>query len=160
MLRGVRDLLSFKPFPALDELGALGRTQLHVMSRMATAFICRGEDLRFLNWASLFTWPLPGVGPGPSTTEALCIVSNSGKTNKSGRRTTTGCMANKNALLCPIGALGASFVFRLQVMKEEHPSFTDYPRLFKTALIRATSQPHLTKGEGSSNRPRTRRRCG
>jgi hypothetical protein len=143
MLRGMRDLYSFAEDTALSELTALARIQLIATLRTSIAIVCRGEELRYANLGSLFTWQLRGVGPGPFT-EALCMVANCGKTNKSGRRTTTGCIPNMNALLCAVAAIGMSFVYRFQCAKEPHPRFTDYKQLFAIAFIRATAQPYLS----------------
>lgn len=70
----------------------------------------RGDNVRKLELADLFSLRLENEGPNGAT--AVVLLLNHGKTNQTGRTKYAAFLRNKEVDLCPVGALAAYFFAR------------------------------------------------
>ena len=135
MLRGLRFLYSWATDDDFSHVG-LARLTFKAEFRHSIATCARGEDLRYDMLASMFTVLLPKLGHLGTT--ALCFITNGGKNNRSGKKTTTGMIPHNNPLLCAVAAIGLLLIFRWQIQREPHPVFIDYTTLFRVYLYKSS----------------------
>jgi len=83
--------------------------------------LLRGENVRDLELADMFSQPLDKEGFQPCT--AMVLLIQHGKTNTYGKLQHCGFMRNKNVHLCPIGAVAFYLFERFHVTLEPFPSF-------------------------------------
>ena len=98
----------------------------------------RNEDLRDCELAFIFTEHFRTIGATGRT--ALMFVGRKGKTNRSGRIRTHGCLAHKNPLLCPVACIAFMMINRWS-LGEQPPDFTDHTTLCGHYLFRSPTSP-------------------
>ena len=131
---GMRMLYGFSP-QHLPQMTDFQRISFLALLRHSTATMARGEDLRYCHLAAMFLTQLDTVGRDGTT--CLAFVSNAGNMNKCNHKTITGMAPHRNALLCPVAALGNLFLFRWQIQHEDHPIFTQHETVYGNPLFPA-----------------------
>ena len=125
----------------LSQDGALSMSALYCMqtrAEMRSEFqeAVRSDDTRAIQYGYMFTKEVKRVGPRGN--EAMCSLSNSGKTNKSGRVEYTGSFPNVNPLVCNIACRGMAIAFRHSVHGEAFPDLLKKKAfMFETVLRKA-----------------------
>lgn len=89
---------------------------------MGHATFLRGGSKRNCQFPDFFTMEIPDEGPQKCT--AVVIIQDQGKTNQFGKILYSAFFRNKNALTCPVGALGFLLLSRFHLSNEQFPDFT------------------------------------
>ncbi len=91
-----------------------------LMFLLAHFSVCRGENVRALQLADMFTLELEEEGYSFCFTVAL--VMGQGKRNQYGRKEVGSFIRNKNVMICPMGALAIYFFVRFEIENYPFPS--------------------------------------
>ncbi|POM81218.1 Hypothetical protein PHPALM_844 [Phytophthora palmivora] len=100
--------------------------------------LLRGENIRDLELADMFSQKLDGEGFQPST--ALVLLIQHGKTNTYGKLQHVGFMRNKNVHVCPIGAIAFYLFERFHVDLEPFPSFRQSQDWYDIKFLRGRNR--------------------
>lgn len=96
--------------------------------------LLRGENIRGLEFADMFSQVLDGEGFSESV--ALVLLIQNGKTNQYGKMQHVGYMRNKEVKLCPVGAAALYLFERFHVDNEPFPDMTTSATWYDTKFIR------------------------
>lgn len=96
--------------------------------------LLRGENIRELELADMFSQPLGGEGFSECT--ALVLLIQHGKTNQYGKLQHVGYMRNKDVRVCPVGAAAMYLFERFHLDKECFPDLRASSHWYDLKLLR------------------------
>ncbi|KAE8213455.1 hypothetical protein CF319_g9169 [Tilletia indica] len=102
--------------------------------------LLRGENARNLELADLHHLSMSGEGPsgvGSSQCFAVVLLLANGKTNQAGRVEYGSFLRNKDAFVCPVGALALYLFSRFHHSAEPFPDLADSSRWYDLKVIKA-----------------------